>query len=156
MKMQLIFIGFCAMLTLSPLAANAEPPAKADACALLKTEDLTKLLGATPEAKSNKGTCRWTVAGSKTRLVAAQFPNTGMQADMAYTSARKNAAKAGPVSDLKGIGDKAFVRIGPFGVVLVMFNDGKLLQMQYQTEAAGTSKDLDALIPIAKKAIEAL
>ncbi|HSM97570.1 MAG TPA: hypothetical protein VLS47_01020 [Gallionella sp.] len=156
MKMQLIFTGFCAMLALSPLAANAEPSAKDDSCVLLKPDDMTKLFGATPEAKSNKGVCVWTTSGGKSRLIVAKSPNTGMAADMAYSGARKNAAQGGTVSDLKGLGDKAFARVGPFGVVLVIFKDSKLLQMQYRTEAAGTSQDLDALMPVAKKATEAL
>ena len=93
MKMQLIFIGFCAMLTLSPLAANAEPPAKDESCALLKPDDMAKLLGATPEAKANKGACIWAVPGGKSRLIVAKSPNTGMAAEMAYSGARKNAGQ---------------------------------------------------------------
>ncbi len=157
MNMKLICIGFSAMLILSPLAANAEPLAKADPCALLKMEDVTPLLGGTPEAKSSKGACSWIIAGKQSKLVTAKYPSTGVMADMAFATARKNAAKVGPVSDLKGLGDKAFVRLGPFGVFLVIFNDGHLLQIQYKTEAdVGTSEDLKVLLPVAKKAVAAL
>jgi hypothetical protein len=40
-------------------------------------------------------------------------------------------------------------------VALMMLKQGRLLQLQYWTGAAGTAKDLDALRPVAKKAITA-
>lgn len=154
MKMQLSYIGFSAMLIMLPLAANAETPVKAGACAVLKAEDLTALLGGKPGSESHKGACRWAVPGSKAALITSKFPETGMKAEMAYETAHRNAASGGSINDLKKLGDKAFAHIGQSGVSLIVIKGGNLLQMQYRTEQAGTTKDLDALIPVAKKAIE--
>lgn len=159
MKMQPIVIVFGAMLTLSPLTVHGAPPAplaaKSDLCALLTPDDLTTLLGGTPIAKPNKDACSWTASGSTKKFMAVKSPNTGMAAEMAFASARKNAAKGGTVSNEAGLGDNAFAYLGPVGVVLVIIKQGQLIQMQYRTEAAGTAKDLDALRPVAKKVMAA-
>ena len=59
------------------------------------------------------------------------------------------------VTDVAGLGDKAFASLEPYGVALMMLKKGRVLQLQYWTGAAGAAKDLDALRPIAKKAIAA-
>lgn len=159
MKMQVITIGFGAMLMLSPLAVHAAPPvpveAKSDICALLTPDDLTTLLGGTPIAKPGADGCNWTAPGSTKKLIAVKFPNEGMSSEMAFSTARKNAVKSGPVNKEDGIGDNAFSRLGKVGVVMMMIKNGRLIQMQYRTEAPGTPKDLDLLRPVAKKVIAA-
>lgn len=159
MKMQPIVIVFSALLLLSPPSVHAEKlnslETKADSCALLKPDDLTTLLGGTPTAKPSGDSCSWTASDSTSNLITIKYASTGMAAEMAFASARKNAAKGGTVTDEAGLGDKAFARLGSTGVVLIMIKQGRLLQMQYKTGAAGTAKDLDALRPVAKKAIEA-
>jgi len=156
MKMQTINI---VMLMLCPLVVHAAPPvpaeAKSEICALLTPDDLTTLLGGTPVAKPSKDSCSWTASGSTKNLIAAHYPNTGMAAEMSFSSARKNAAKSGPIAKEDGIGDNAFSRLGQVGVVLVIIKNGHLIQMQYRTEAPGTPKDLDLLRPVAKKVISA-
>jgi hypothetical protein len=153
---------------LSPLSVHAGSPdkAKPDPCALLKPADLTKLLGATPIAKSARrgGGCNWTVSGS-TRELNAFIPNvTGPDAEMVFMSGRMmamNAAKSGglTVTDEADLGDKAFASQDFSGVILRIIKHGRLLDLQYYPNGpftkGTTSKDLDALRPVAKKAIEA-
>lgn len=159
MKMQPITIGFVVMLMLSSLTVHAAPPApveaKTDICALLTPDDLTTLLGGAPIAKPGVDACSWTASGSTKKLIAVKSPNKGMEAEMTFSTARKNAVKNGPVTKEDGIGDNAFSRLGQVGVVLVMIKQGHLIQMQYRTEAQGTPKDLDMLRPVAKKVIAA-
>jgi hypothetical protein len=159
MKIQPVLIWFSAMLMLSPFSVHAENPSspetKSDSCALFKPDDLTTLLGGTPVAKPNSASCIWTAAGSKSKLIVIKYANTGMAAEMAYMSARKNATKGGTVTDEAGLGDRAFARMESFGVSLVIIKQGQLLQLQYGAGVAGTAKDLDALLPVAKKAAAA-
>jgi len=135
--------------------ATAAP--NSDSCALLKPADLTALLGGMPITKPNAGACSWTASGSSRKLIAARLKATGPAAEMAFAGARNGATKggAGKVTDEAGLGDKAFASQESFGVVLVMLKQGRLLQLQYWTGAAGSAKDLGALRPVAKKAIAA-
>jgi hypothetical protein len=144
-------------LVLGLLLFSAQPlRAESDGCTLLKPADLTTLLGGTPIANPNAGGCSWTVSGSTRKLVAIKYRATGPAAEMAFAGARGNAGKDGEVvTDEAGLGDKAFSNLTSFGVAVVMFKQGRLLQLQYWTGAAGTAKDLDALRPVAKKAIAA-
>jgi hypothetical protein len=164
MKMPVILIGFGVMLMLSPLSVHAGSPdmAKPDPCALLKPDDLTKLLGATPIAKSTRGGggCSWTASGSKRELNAFIDKLTGPDTETIFMIGRMsamNAAKSGgvTVTDEAGLGDKAFSSMDSSGVVLTIIKQGRLLHLQYFTKGA-TAKDLDALRPVAKKVIEAL
>lgn len=154
MKIKLVLIGFGAMLMLSTLSVHAENSPKADSCALLNPDDLSSLLGGTATGKPKGDICNWTASGSTASLTTIKYPRTGMDAEMSFASARKNAASGGPITDETGLGDKAFARLGATGVVLVIIKQGRLFQMQYKTGAAGTAKDLDALRPVAKKAVE--
>lgn len=157
MKFQPIsIIGLGAMLMLATFAVHAEPAASQPshgACALLKPEDLKALLGAAPVGNSKSGACTWSVSGSPNKLITTKFPDTGMAAEMAYSNAEKNAAKGGEIINLKGLGDRAFARFNRAGVVLITIKNGTLLQMIYATGALGTQKELDALQPVAIKAI---
>ena len=152
MKLQTISIGFGAMLMLATLAVHAEQTTHG-ACALVKAADLKSLMGAVPSGSSKKGACTWTVAGSQAKLITTKFPDTGMAAEMAYSNIQKNAAKGGEIIDVKGLGDRAFARFNRAGVILITIKNGTLLQMIYATGSLGTQKELDALQPIAKKAI---
>ena len=130
--------------------------AASEGCGLLKPADLNALLGGTPIAKPNGGACNWTVPGTSRKLIAAKLKATGKTAKMEFAAARKGAAKVGRiVTDVAGLGDKAFASLEPYGVALMMLKKDRVLQLQYWTGAAGTAKDLDALRPIAKKAIAA-
>jgi hypothetical protein len=144
-------------LVLGLLLFSAQPlQAESDGCALLKPVDLTTLLGGTPIATSNQGGCIWTASDSARKLIAIKYRATGPAAEMAFAGARGNAGKDGKVvNDEAGLGDKAFASLESFGVALVMFKQGRLLQLQYWPGAAGTAKDLQALRPVAKKAIAA-
>jgi hypothetical protein len=144
-------------LVLGMLLFSTQPlGAESDGCALLKPSDLTTTLGGTPIASPNPGGCIWTASGSTKKLVALKYRATGPAAEMAFAGARGNAGKDGKVvTDEAGLGDKAFTSLESFGVVLVMFKQGRMLQLQYWTGAAGTAKDLQALRPAAKKAIAA-
>ena len=144
-------------LVLGLLLFSTQPlQAESDGCALLKPADLTTLLGGTPSANPNAGGCSWTVSGSTRKLLAIKYRATGPAAEMAFAGARGNAGKDGEVvTDEAGLGDKAFSNLTSFGVVVVMLKQGRLLQLQYWTRAAGTAKDLAALRPVAKKAIAA-
>lgn len=136
--------------------AKADP--NSSSCALLKPADLTSLLGGTVTATNNAGACSWTASGSKRKLIAAKPKDTGPAAEMVFAGAQKGAAKGGKgtVINEAGLGDKAFASLESFGVALVMLKQGRLLQLQYWTGAAGTAKDIEALRPVAKKAITAL
>ena len=158
MKFLSASFGVGAILMLCTIAAHAEtatsqPAPTHGACALLKPEDLTVLLGAVPSYSSKKGACTWTVSGKKTKLITAKFPEEGMAAEMAYYDAEKNASKGGQVISLHGLGDKGFARLNRIGVVLVTIKKGQLLQIVYATGSVGTQKDVDALKPVAMKAI---
>lgn len=153
MKLHTISAGFGAMLMLATLAVHAESQPTHGACALVKAEDLKALMGAVPSGESKKGACTWSVAGSATKLITTKFPDTGMAAEMAYSNAQKNAAKGGEIINLKGLGDRAFARFNRAGVVLITIKNGTLLQMIYATGKLGTQKELDALQPVALKAI---
>lgn len=154
MKMQPAFIALGAMLILSPLSVHAAD-AKSGSCSLLKTADLTSLLGGTPTAKPKGDSCTWTASDSTTSLMTLKYPDTGMGAEMAFAGARKNAGQDASVTDEQGLGDKAFARLGSSGVVMLMIKQSRLLQVVLKTGAPGTPKDLEALRPVAKKAIEA-
>jgi hypothetical protein len=157
MKFQPISItGLGVMLMLATLAVHAEPAASQPthgACALVKAEDLKALMGAVPSSESKKGACTWSVTGSVTKLITTKFPDTGMAAEMAYSNIQKNASQGGEIINLKGLGDKAFARFNRAGVVLITIKNGTLLQIIYATGTLGTQKELDALQPIALKAI---
>ena len=156
MKSKTVYIAFGAILMIASYAVHAEPaPAQPThgACALVKAEDLKGLFGAVPSYSSKKGSCTWTVAGSPTKLITTKFPDEGMAAEMAYSNIQKNAAKGGEIISVKGLGDRAFARFNRAGVVLVTIKKGILLQIIYATGTLGTQKELDALQPIAKKAI---
>ena len=157
-KVQTVLFGFVAMLMLSPLSVHAAPPdtAKPDPCALFKPDELATLLGGTPVAKAKGASCSWSVEGSSRRLIALKYPGTGMAAEMAYMTAKKNAAKGGTVTNEPGLGDSAYSRMESFGVSLVAIKQGQLIQLQYGAGVAGTAKDLKDLRPVAKKAIEGL
>jgi len=156
MNIRPVLIGFSAILMLSPIFAHAEnkPPVE-DPCALIKPDDLSALLGGTPVAKSLGDACLWTAAGSSKKLNSLKYKGTGMAAEMAFMSARKNAVKGGPVTDVKDLGDSSFARLLPMGVVLVAIKNGQLLQLQFRTDQPGTDKDLDALKSVAKKTVAA-
>ena len=51
------------------------------------------------------------------------------------------------------LGGKAFASLTSFGVAMVFLKEGRLMQMQYYTGGEGTAKDLEALRPVAKKAV---
>jgi hypothetical protein len=158
MKFQPAHIVFGVMLMMFAFAVQAEtaapqPVPTHGACSLLKPDDLTKLLGPAPTYMSKKGACTWTASGSPKKVITTKFPEEGMAAEMAYYNAEKNASKGGPVITLKGLGDRGFARLNNIGVVLITIKNGKLLQIIYAPGAAGTDKDVDALKPVAMKAI---
>jgi hypothetical protein len=153
MKIPALLLGG---LVLGPLLFFAQPlRAQSDRCGLLKPAELTTLLGGTVVAKSLGGACKWTAAGSAKKLIAAKMMVTGPAAAMALAGARNGAARDGTVTDEGGLGDKAFSSLTSFGVALVTLKQGRLLQLQYWTGAAGTARDLATLRPVAKKAIAA-
>jgi hypothetical protein len=155
MKIPTLLVGG---LVLGTLLCSAPPlRAQSDSCALLKSFDLSMLLGGPTTAKSDAGACTWTAAGSPKKLMAAAMTSAGPAAEMAYAGARQAAAKGGtvPVTDEPGLGDKAFAVQTSFGVAMVMLKGGRLLQLQYWTGAAGTAADVAALRPVARKAIAA-
>jgi hypothetical protein len=156
MKTRLALIGFSTILTLISLSAHAAPGAsKTDSCALLKPDDLTALLGGMPTGKPKKEMCSWTVSGNPKRLITIQYPDDGMGAEMGFANAKRAPSKGGPAIDEANIGDEAFSRLLPTGVVLIAVKQKKLLQLQFHTGAAGTDQDLNALREVAKKAIAA-
>jgi hypothetical protein len=158
--LRLFFRLLCASvicLLASSGSSTAMAAQSADSCALLKPADLTALLGGAVTAKDNAGACAWTAAGSSRKLIAARMKATGPGAEMAYMGARMNASDGGKVkvADETGLGDKAFSVMPSFGIAMFMLKHGQLLQLQYWTGTTGTARDLDALRPVAKKAIAA-
>jgi hypothetical protein len=150
----LLLCAGLAVALLFPRPGLAEGPT----CALLGPADLGDLLGGAAVAKPNGGACQWTAPGSAKRLIAARIKARGPGAEMAYAGARSNAGKEGAavVTDLTGIGDKAFAVQASFGVALFTMKAGKILELQYLTGGAGTLKDVEALRPVARKAAAAL
>ena len=140
-------------LLLAALPARAEP----NACSLLKPSDLNALLGGVAVAAPNGGACKWTAPGSVKKLVAARLKAKGPGAEMAYQGARKNSGKdpQAKVTDLTGVGDKAFAIQASYGVMLFTMKGGQVLELQL-FGAPGTPKDVEALRPVAAKAAAAL
>lgn len=155
MKMRLALIVFGAMLVLPSLSAHAAGSIKPDSCSLLKPDDLTALLGGTPTGKANQDKCIWTVSSGPKKLITVQYPEDGMGAEMGFSNAKMGMSKSGKVTDEANIGDKAFSRLLPSGVVLIAMKQQRLLQLQLHTGAPGTDKDLAALRDVAKKMIAA-
>ena len=137
----------------------AVPQARAETpnCALLKPADLAKLLGGAATEKQKGGSCTWTAPGGKRMLVVARMQATGAPAEQAYAGARKNADKegAGMVVEEPGLADKAFSVRTSLGVTLVAVKQGRLIQLQLATGAPGTPGDVEALRPVAGKALAA-
>jgi hypothetical protein len=135
----------------------AAPQARAETpnCALLKPADVTVLLGGPATERQNGGSCSWTVPTGKRKLVVARMQATGAPAEQAYAGARKNADKegAGKVVEEAGLADRAFSVRTPIGVTLVAIKQGRLIQLQYATGAPGTPGDVEALRPVAGKAL---
>jgi len=156
MRTQSTLVGICTIFMFSfSLSVQAAPPTEGlpDACALLQPGDLKSLLGGTPSAESKPGSCIWAVSGNTNKFVANISPQTGMSAEMTFARARKVATKDAGFSNETNLGDSAFSRLAPFGAVMLIIKQGKMLQLQYRTEAAGTDKDRDALRAVAQKAI---
>jgi len=135
------------------LPSRAEP----NACSLLKPSDLNALLGGVAIATPNGGACKWTAPGSTRKLLAARLKASGRGAEMAFAGARSNAGKDGKskVTDEAGIGDQAFAVQTSFGVSLFTLKQGRMFELQYWINAAGTAKDVEALRPVAMKAAAA-
>jgi len=143
-------------LLLGALLTSAAPArAEGRGCALLQPAELGALLGGPVTAAENGGACAWTAAGSKKKLIASRLLATGRAAESAYAGARRNAGTDGKsrVVEEAGMGDKAFSVQTGFGVALVALKKGRLLHLQYWTEAPGTSKDLETLRPHARRAL---
>lgn len=132
--------------------ATAQPAAKPDAksafCEAFDQTELGKLLGGTPTLKFRGPICQWTVDGGKYKLVATKFGNTGMAAEMAFDDTQR---KLGTTIKETGIGDRSFAHMEQYGVSMLIIKDGKLMQLQYGAGNPGTDKDLNALLPLAKK-----
>jgi hypothetical protein len=144
-------------LLIASAYSTAIAASNSNACSWLKPAELTGLLGGTVTAKNNAGSCAWTASGSKKKLIAVQYKQlAGVPVEMAYMGARQNAPQTGKVTDESGLGDKAFSVVDKAGmVVLMLIKNGRMIQFQYWTGAAPAAKDLNALRPIAKKAIAA-
>jgi hypothetical protein len=153
----LIACGISLLIALGSSTAIAA--SNSDACTWLKPSDLSALFGGTPISKSNGSSCRWTASASnKTLIVANVTPkNTyGAPMQVIFASAQKNAHDTGKVTNESGLGDKAFSVVSDSGmVVLMIIRHDRLLQLQYVTGSSATAKDVDELMPIAKKAIVA-
>jgi hypothetical protein len=82
---------------------------------------------------------------------------TGAPAEQAYAGARKNADRegAGKVVEEAGLADRAFSVRTSVGVTLVAVKQGRLIQLQLATGAPGTPGDVEALRPVAGKALAA-
>jgi hypothetical protein len=160
MRFQHINIWLGTLLLSASIAAHAETSGQAasgsNPCDLVKPDDVTALLGGKAVTKSTEAACSWSVAGSKYKLIAIKYANSGMSADMAFETMRMKSRKAGAaLTDESGLGDKAFLRMEPWGVSLMIMKGGHLLQLQYGSGVAGTDKEVGALLPIAKKAVDA-
>ena len=145
-------------LVAAALLLSTQPlRAQADACSMLKPADLTPLLGATPAATPNPSSCLWKAGDGTRKLSLSKMKATGPSAEMAFMGARQGASRGGEgkVTDETGIGDKAFAALTSFGVAFVVLKQGRVMQLQYYTGGEGTAKDVDALRPVAKKAVAA-
>jgi hypothetical protein len=146
-------------LVVGALLLSATPgQAAPSACALLQPSELNALLGGVAVAAPSGGSCKWSAPGSARKVMAVRLKASGPGAEMAYQGARSNAGKEpqARVTDLAGVGDKAFAAQTSFGVALFTMKDGRILQLQYWTNARGTAKDVEALKPVAAKAAAAL
>jgi hypothetical protein len=132
--------------------------AKTDACGLLKAADVAPLLGGTPTNTTTpeKMTCTWTGSNAKRKLLILTYKEM-VPGNVVFMGARQGAQgqEGAKVSDESGIGDKAFSVQESFGVVFMVFKQGRVLQLQYWTGGHGTSQDVAALRPVVKKAVAA-
>lgn len=147
-------------LAFAALMVHPKPlPAQADACALLKADDVASLLGGTPThtATPEGQACTWIGANAGHKLIVLTYKNRGVPGDAAFMGARKSAQadEDARVNDETGIGDRAFSGQVSFGTVFVVLKQGRLLQLQYWTGSQGTSEDVAALRPVVQKAVAA-
>ena len=145
----------CAAFALAPRPAAAQ----GSACSLLKAADVAGLVGGTPVNKATPEgmVCTWTGAKAGKKVAILTYKNRGVPPDAAFQGARhsiQSHAEAN-VQDEAGIGERAFSGQVPFGAVFVVLKKGKVFQVQYWTGAKGTSQDVTALRPIARKAAAA-
>lgn len=148
-----------ACATLALLAGAHPVSAQVAGCALLKPADVVSLVGANPVAKPTpQGTsCTWTGATAGHRLGLLIYKAQGPAAEMAFQGSR-GAAQREPknkVHDETGLGDKAFSVLASYGVSVIVLKKGRLLQLMYNEERAGTPEDLATVLGVAKKAVAA-
>ena len=148
----LCVFGAC-LLSPSPVSLATEAPAP-NPCALLDASYVKPLLGNKPVAQNEGGSCTWTATTSSKKLVVITYKKVvGAPSDIGFMSALRSALKRGRVINEPGLGDQAFANLESSGVSMVILKRSRLLQLQYQTGNAGTTKDVDALRPLAKKAV---
>ena len=152
--------GILGVLALGFLVLHPGPlAAQTNACALLKANDVASLLGGTPTptASPEGQACTWIGANKERKLAVLTYKNRGVPGDAAFMGARKSAQadENAKVSDVTGIGDRAFSGQVSFGAVFVVLKQGRLLQLQYWTGSQGTTQDVAALRSVVQKAVTA-
>jgi hypothetical protein len=146
---------FTALAMIALSGASQPLWAQANACALLTPAAVSSLLGGATTAKPAGTGCSWS-AGTK-KLAAIVYASGGPPAAMMFAGARNAASHGGAdaVVNESGLGEQAFSTLTSFGVALIMLKQGRILQLQYYSGAAGTDKDAAALRAVAKQAITA-
>jgi hypothetical protein len=85
------------------------------------------------------------------------YKNKGVPGQAAFMGARRGAQEDKDVKaiDETGIGERAFSAQASFGAFFIVLKQNRLLQLQYWTGGRGTSRDVEALRPVVKKAVAA-
>ena len=153
-------VPFAAIAILAAaLAFPRAVPAATNAASLLKAGDVAGLLGGTPTVKATPAgkTCTWTGTKPGHRLLILSAELKGVPPEAAFMGARKNAQamEDSKISDESGLGERAFSGEVSFGAVFLILKQGRMLQLQYWTGGHGTSQDVAALRPLARKAAAA-
>jgi hypothetical protein len=131
---------------------------QSDLCKLLAPADVAALLGGPRDPKpiANFG-CTWAGIGPahKEASVLITVPElTEDQAKSAFkqneTTQQKDARRH--TRKETGLGDAAFSGLPSYGVIVEIMKDGRLLKVQYNTNAWGTEAQRTAVLAVAKKA----
>ena len=143
------------LLVLGTLAAP-----QTDVCALLVPADVAALLGGPRDPKpiASFG-CTWAGIGPTHKAASVMItvvPDlTAAQAKAAFEQNHETQVKDARrhTRTETGLGDAAFSGLPSYGVIVEIMKGGRLLKVQYNTNAWGTEEQRTMVLEAAKKAV---
>jgi hypothetical protein len=137
--------------------AQAAPPPRGTLCDLIQTADVVSLFGRPTDARINpvNGDCTWgsTVGIARRGLTLSVSPRDTATANDGYARGRELAANNQTITDERGLGDRAYSAVVPYGATITVLTRGRIVQFRYSDGVAGSQADLDRLRLVAASAI---